>query len=106
MDMAKPKTTGAPMANAPAYQSPISNLEQLTKNITQNIATYQTTNQNTSNSQASKIEINYQPQIHISAAMTKENQDNLMKLLREDKDALMKLINEELRKDGRLKYAG
>jgi len=106
MDMAKPKTTGAPMANAPAYQSPISNLEQLTKNITQNIATYQTTNQNTSNSQASKIEINYQPQIHVSAAMTKENQDNLMKLLREDKDALMKLINEELRKDGRLKYAG
>ena len=98
-----------PMTNVPGYKVPEvnkGNLDQITKNITQNIANNNTTNQNTSNNKASKIEINYQPQLHVSATMTKENQDNLMKMLYSDKDQLMKLIKEELRKDGRLSYAG
>ncbi len=81
-----------------------SNLEQVTRNITQNISNTSTAARESTNNQA-KIEINYQPQIHISAEMTKENQENLMDILNAQKDELMTLIKEELRKDGRLNYA-
>lgn len=96
------KSELAPMpATDPSFD-----LDQLTKNITQNIANNEYRNQQTTNNQASKIEVNYQPQVQVSASMTKEEQDNLMQLLYKDKDRLMKLIKEELRKDGRLSYAG
>ena len=100
--------SGMLIPKSPAYKAPgvDRNLDQITKNITQNVANNNTTNQNTSNNKASKVEINYQPQVHVSANMTKENQDNLMKMLYSGKDQLMKLVKEELRKDGRLNYAG
>jgi TP901 family phage tail tape measure protein len=78
-------------------------LEQLTRNVTEN--TYNSTVAN-ERSQESRIEVNYQPQVHISAAMTQEDRDAVMKILATDKDKLMKLIKEELRKEGRLSYAG
>ncbi len=80
-------------------------LSQLTKNITHNLST-SNINDNTSHRQQSHIEINYQPQVHVSTALTKESQDNLMQLLYADKEQLIKLINEEQRKEGRLSYAG
>ena len=81
-------------------------LDQVTKNITQTIVQNETRTQNQNQSQTSKIEVNYQPNIQISAAMTKESRDNLMTMLRAEKEQLMKLINEEQRKAGRLSYAG
>lgn len=103
--------TGVPYTNTPAYnyKTPAvntGNLEQVTKNITQNIASNSTTDQSTQNSKASTIEINYQPQVHVSAEMTRESHENLLKMLYADKDKLMRLVKEELRKDGRLSYAG
>ncbi len=76
-------------------------LEQLTRNIATN-----TTNQHSQDNRESRIEVNYQPQVHISADLTRESQDNLLKMLNVHKDQLMKLIKEELRKEGRLAYAG
>ena len=99
--------TAAEAFKRPSYNEQVvkqNNIDELGKNITQNVATT-TTNQNTSN-KASKIEINYQPQVHISANMTQENQDDLMKILTMKKDQLVKLVKEELRKEGRLSYAG
>lgn len=109
INMDTKRVSGMPIPKSPAYKASgidQGNLDQITKNITQNIANNNTTNQNTLNNKASKVEINYQPQVHVSANMTKENQDNLMKMLYSDKDQLMKLINEEFRKNGRLSYAG
>jgi len=90
-----------------SYKNEVDNsqIEQLTRNITQNISNNRVANNNT-NSNQSRIEINYQPQIHISAEMTRENQENLMDILNLQKDELMKIVKEELRKDRRLNYAG
>ena len=113
-DIWKNFNLATPVQNKPAVTAPsvyntselnTTNLEQLTKNITQNIANNNTTNQNNQASNQ-KIEVTYSPQVNISATMTKENTDNLMKMLYADKDTLMKLIREEQRKDGRLSYAG
>ena len=113
-DVWKNQNLASPAKNKPAVTAPsvyntselnTTNLEQLTKNITQNIANNNTTNQNNQASNQ-KIEVTYSPQVNISATMTKENTDNLMKMLYADKDTLMKLIREEQRKDGRLSYAG
>ncbi len=81
-------------------------LEEVTRNITQNITRNESRSENLRSQQNSKIEVSYQPQINVSATMTKENRENLMEMLRADKEQLMKLIKEEFRKEGRLNYAG
>ena len=101
---AKPAVTAPSVYNNTSLNT--TNLEQLTRNITQNVANNNSTTNQTNQANNQKIEVTYSPQISISANLTKESQDNLMKLLYADKDALMKLIREEQRKDGRLSYAG
>ena len=81
-------------------------LDQATKNITQNIVNNQNRTQNQNQNQNSKIEVVYQPQIHISAEMTRENQESLLKMLYQHKEQVTKMVKEELRKEGRLNYAG
>ncbi len=88
--------------NAPEYN----NLDQVTKNITQNIVRNEAKTENQRNLQNSKIEVTYSPQVNISAELTEQSRDNLMEMLRKDKDELMRLINEEQRKERRLNYAG
>lgn len=114
-DVWKNQNLATPAKNKPAVTAPsvyntselnTTNLEQLTKNITQNIATNNNTTNQNNQANNQKIEVTYSPQVSISANMTKESQDNLMKMLYADKEALMKLIREEQRKDGRLSYAG
>jgi hypothetical protein len=82
------------------------NFDQVTKNITQNIVNNQTRTQNQNQNQNSKVEVVYQPQIHISAEMTRENQESLLKMLYQHKEQVTKMVKEELRKEGRLNYAG
>ena len=114
-DVWKNQNLAAPAPAKPAVTSPSvynntslnnTNLEQLTRNITQNVANNNSTTNQNNQANNQKIEVTYSPQVSISANMTKESQDNLMKMLYADKEALMKLIREEQRKDGRLSYAG
>lgn len=87
------------LSSLPILENQISNV-----NTNQTNDNSQTTNNN-STSQAAKIEIKFQPNINISAELTKKTREDFLDILRGFGDEITKMVEEVQRRNGRGAYA-
>ena len=71
-------------------------------NLTSNYS--QAVNNNNTENQVAKVEINFQPNINISAELTQKSKDDFLSILRGFGDEITKMVEEVQRRNGRGAY--
>lgn len=83
--------------------SPIESQSSSGNNLTNNYG--QSANNSNTENQVAKVEINFQPNISISAELTQKSKDDFLSILRGFGDEITKMVEEVQRRNGRGAYA-